>query len=560
MGTAAEKIFSEDGLYFIPLGGAEQFGVNLNTYVCNGEMLAVDCGIGFADESLPGIDLLLPDPAFIEDHGDDLKAFIITHAHEDHIGALAYVWERFQCPVYCSPFTAAILRKKFEEKGLRNKKIKVVQPGDTVQIGSFAVQFVAVSHSVPDTCSLIIKTPHGRVVHSGDWNLDPSPVTGKPTDASVFKAAGKEGVLAYIGDSTNAEVNGRSGSEADVSVGLEAEFRKCEGKIAVTMFSSNIGRVISILKAAKAADRQVGVIGRSLHRMIGCAYDCGLMDGLPAFVNEDDLGYLPDDKVVVIMTGSQGEFRAALAKAARGELRDFKLNRGDTVIFSARAIPGNDTAINNVKNNLSAGGVNIITPRDTKNIIHVSGHPCREEIAEMLHWVRPQVIVPVHGERVQLDAHAEFARECQVPLSLVPSNGSVIRLAPGIPEIIDHIPTAVLAVDQKRIISSTHQSIAARRKLQYTGAVHVSLAVDARGKVLGEPQFEMIGLLDFDNPGEEQIEDALADEIDDILEDMSWEDRLDDKFMTEELRIGIRHFCDHILGIKPKTTVHVLRV
>ena len=551
---------NDEGLFFIPLGGSEQFGVNLNTYISNGEMLAVDCGIGFADDRFPGIDLLLPDPKFLEDHRDDLKGIIITHAHEDHIGALAYLWERLQCPVYCSPFTAAILYKKFEERNLRNTKINTVELGDTVQIGSFSVQFVPVSHSVPDTCSLIISTPEGKVVHSGDWNLDPAPVTGEPTNENDFRKIGDEGVLAYIGDSTNAEVKGRSGSESDVSKGLEAEFKNCNGKIAVTMFSSNIGRVISIVKAAQACDRQVGVIGRSLHRMIGCARDCGLLKGLPDFVTEDDLVYMPDDKIVVIVTGSQGEYRAALAKIARGDFKDFSLKRNDTVIFSARAIPGNETQINQVKNNLSAGGVNVITPRDTKNIIHVSGHPCRDEIAEMLQWVRPQAVIPVHGERIQLEAQADFARECQVPHALVPSNGSVIRLAPGTPEIIDHIETDVLAVDQKRLIPSTHQSIAARRKLQYTGALHLSLALDARGELIGEPKLEILGLIDLKNPGEEQIEEKMNDEVLDILEDMTWEDRLDDKFMSEELRIGLRRFCDHLLGIKPKTTIHVLRV
>ncbi|HOO82078.1 MAG TPA: ribonuclease J [Alphaproteobacteria bacterium] len=559
--SVARDLMSQDGLFFIPLGGSEQFGVNLNVYVSDGQMLAVDCGIGFADDRFPGIDLLLPDPTFLEERREALKGLIITHAHEDHVGAVAYVWDRLQCPIYASPFTAAVLRKKLEEQNVRRVKIEIITPGVQVQIGAFGVHFVPVSHSVPDTCSLIIDTDHGKLVHSGDWNLDPAPVTGAATDAAIFKRAGEEGVLAYIGDSTNAEVDGRSGSESVVAKGLEAEFRKCDGKIAVTTFSSNIGRVISILKAAKACGRQVGVIGRSLHRMIGCAADCGLLDkNLPDFVSEEDLGYLPDDKVVVIVTGSQGEYRAALAKVARGVFKGFKLNKGDSVIFSARAIPGNEVSINQVKNNLSAAGVNIITPRDTKNIIHVSGHPCRDEIADMLRWVRPQVVVPVHGERVQLDAQAAFARDCQVPKALVPSNGSVIRLAPGNPEIVDHIETDILAVDQKRIVKATHQSIAARRKLQYTGAVHISLAVDARGKFLGDPKFEMLGLLDLDNPGEEQIEDKLYDEILDLLEELTFEERLDDHFIAEELRIGIRRFCDHTLGIKPKTTVHVLRV
>ena len=553
-------IFNEDGLFFVPLGGSEQFGVNLNVYICNGEMLAVDCGIGFADERFPGIDLLLPDPAFIEQHLDALKGIIITHAHEDHIGALAYMWERLKCPIYASPFTAAVLRKKFAEKNIRKASIHIIAPRASAKIGAFEAQFVPVSHSVPDTCSLIINTPHGRIVHSGDWNLDPAPVVGEPTDEALLKEAGNAGVLAYVGDSTNAEVDGRSGSEADVAKGLEAEFKKCKGKIAVTTFSSNIGRIVSIVKAAEACDRKVGVIGRSLHRMIGCAYECGMLDDIPDFIDEDDFGYLPDDKIVVIVTGSQGEYRAALAKIARGDFRNFSLNRNDTVIFSARAIPGNEVAINQVKNNLSGAGVEVITPRDTKKIIHVSGHPCRDEIAQMLQWVRPQILIPVHGERMQLDAHAAFAAECQIPQAIVPSNGSVIQLAPGKASLIDHVETDVLAVDQKRIINANHGSITERRKLQYSGTVHASIVVDGRGEMVTEPKLETVGLLDFDNSGEEQVEDRLFDHLLDKFEDMSFEDRQDDEHIAEKLRIAARRFCDQTLGIKPKTTIHVLRV
>ncbi|MGB0719445.1 MAG: ribonuclease J [Bdellovibrionales bacterium] len=554
--------FDDDALYFIPLGGSEEFGVNLNVYVTRGQMLAIDCGIGFADERYPGIDLLLPDPAFLEENQDALQGLIITHAHEDHIGAVAHLWERLACPIYATPFTAAVLRKKFEERNLRRVKIHLLEPSQDEAIGCFRITPLAVSHSVPQAVSLVIETDADtRVVHSGDWNLDPAPVTGAPTSADDFKAIGDRGVLAYIGDSTNAQVDGFSGSESDVQKGLEAEFKTCKGRIAVTMFSSNIGRVISIARAAAANDRQVGVIGRSLHRMIACARECGYMDDIPDFVSEEDLGYLPHDKCVMIVTGSQGEYRAALAKIARGDHRSVTLSRGDAVIFSARAIPGNERDINVVKNNLSAAGIRIVTPDDTGNKIHVSGHPCREEIAQMLSWVRPKAVIPVHGERVQLEAQAAYAAACQIAHTVVPANGSVIRLnGKDGPEVIHHIPAGVLALDQKRIISVDHQSIVARRKLQFTGALHVSLALDSKGRVLGHPQFDMLGLIDLDNPGEEQIEDNLAQEIDDLIEDMTRQERLDDHFVAEELRIGLRRFCFHVLGIKPKTTVHVLRV
>lgn len=549
-----------EALYFTPLGGSEQFGVNLNAYMTQDQILAVDCGLGFADERFPGIDLLLPDPTFLEERQELLEGLIITHAHEDHIGAVARLWERLRCPIYAMPFTAEVLRSKLREAGLKRVRIEVVQENEIVEIGAFKVQFVPVAHSIPDACSLIIETDQGRVVHSGDWNLDPSPVLGPPTDKKQFQEAGKAGVLAYIGDSTNAEVGGRAGSEADVEKGLEKEFRECTGKIAITIFSSNVGRVISIVRAAQKCGRDVGIIGRSLHKMVGAARSCGYMDNVPELLNEEELGYLPDDKVVMIVTGSQGEYRSALARISRGDHRDVSLHKGDTVIFSSREIPGNEREINAVKNNLTAAGIDVITPRDTTNTIHVSGHPCQEEIADMLGWVRPDIIIPVHGERAQLDAHAKFARDCQVKKTIVPVNGAIIKLAPGEPETVDHVEAGLLAVDQKRIIPSTHHSIVARRKLQYTGTIHASVVLDARGEIMGEPMVKTLGLIDEEDSAEIQIHDRLHDEVLGLIDDMTWEERLDDQFVSEELRIGLRRFMYHTLGIKPKTTIHVIRV
>ncbi len=548
--------FLNEGLHFVPLGGSEQFGVNLNVYTCDGDLLAVDCGIGFADEYHPGIDLLLPDPAFIEKNSKNLKALIITHAHEDHVGAVHYLWKRFQCPIYTTPFTAVVLEEKFKEISVTNAPITVVQPLDWIKIGKFRVQFIPVSHSIPDTSSLLIETPHGQVLHSGDWNLDPKPVIGSVTNEAAFKAAGDEGIIAYVGDSTNAEVPGRSGSESVIEKGLEEEFRKCHGRVAVTIFSSNIGRIISIARAAQNVGRQVGVVGRSLHKMIEAAQRCGYIKKIPDFLSEGDIYDHSPNKLVLLVTGSQGEPRSALAKIARGEFRDVELGPGDTVIFSARPIPGNERKINDVKNNLSAGGVRVVTPSDTDAPIHVSGHPARDEIADMYSWVRPKVVIPVHGERMQLEAQAKFA-ESKGIASIVPSNGSIIRLAPGKPEIVDHIETGLLAVDQKRIITANHGSISERRKLQYSGVIHVSVAVDKGGKLLGKPKIDAVGLFD---ESESKILDDLYNEVEEILDDMIWEERVNDHFLAEELRIGLRRFIVHLLGIKPKTTVHVIRV
>jgi ribonuclease J len=549
-----------EGLYFIPLGGCEQFGVNLNVYACDGEYIAVDCGIGFTGGAMPGIDIMLPDPAFLAERKKSLKALIITHAHEDHIGAVAHLWKYLQCPIYTTPFTAGVLSEKFKDNNLKNVPVTVCAPGKVVKMGKFSVNFVPVSHSIPDSCALFIETPHGNVLHSGDWNLDPTPMAGYTTDPATFKSIGDQGVVAYIGDSTNAEVPGVAGTEADIEAGLIKEFKKCRGRIGITIFSSNIGRIISIAKAAKACGRQVGVVGRSLHRMIGVAEKMGYLKGVPQFLSEQEAGLLSGERVVMIVTGSQGEPRSALAKISRGEFRDVKLGKGDTVIFSSRPIPGNESNINAIKNNLIASHVRVVTASTTDSLIHVSGHPCRDEIKTMFEWVRPNVVIPVHGERTQLDAQRQLAKDCGIHDSIVPNNGSVIRLAPGKAEIIDHVPTGVLAVDQKRLISGNHASIYDRKKLQLSGAVHVALALDSKGQVLGEPRLDTVGLLDLNHDPDLKIEDKIYEEIYGLLEECTPEELRDDGFVEEEIRIGLRRYVFHVLGIKPKTTVHVIRV
>ncbi len=550
-----------DDLYFIPLGGSEQFGVNFNLYAYKGRWLGIDLGLGFADHRLPGIDIVLPDPVFLEDQRDDVEALIVTHAHEDHVGAVPYLWPRLKCPVYCTKFTALVLKKKIEEyPDSRDMDIRIVEPGETVKMGPFKVHFVHVAHSIPDSCSVVIETEEGRVVHSGDWNLDPAPVVGATTDEASFRKFGKEGVLAYIGDSTNSGVPGRAGSEQDAEKGLEEVFRECPGRIAVTTFSSNIGRIQSVCKAAEACGRSVAVIGRSMHSMIAAARECGYLNDVREFLSEEDINELPADQQVLIVTGSQGEARAALAKIARGEMRGITLSRGDTVIFSARPIPGNEKEIDDVKNNLAAAGIQVIGTGDTEHVIHVSGHPCRDEVVDMYSWTRPELVVPVHGERIQLEAQAELARKCQISQVIVPSNGSVIRLKKGQSGIIDHVPTGLLGVESGRLLPTDHPAILERRKLSYAGAVHISVALDKRGELAGRPRVTTLGLIDRENEKEKRLEDDLCDEIEDILADMERGDRKDDHFVHEELRIGARRFVNMVMGIKPKATVHIIRV
>lgn len=553
--------FKKEELYFIPLGGAEQFGVNLNVYGYQNKWLAIDCGLGFADEKFPGVDILLPDPAFVEERKKDLLGLIITHAHEDHIGAVAHLWPRLRCPIFASPFTAAVLRRKLSENNqCRDAEVIEVSANESITLKPFRITFTPVTHSVPQTAALFIETDVGNIVHSGDWNLDPAPTIDKPTDPEPFKKFGEKGVLAYIGDSTNAEVDGVSGSEDDVEKGLEAVFRECGGRIAVTIFASNIGRLRSICLAAQATGRQVALMGRSLHNMVAAANDCGYLKDVPKFVDEDDLGYLPDDKVVLIVTGSQGEARAQLARIARGEHQEITFKQGDTVIFSARPIPGNEREIIEVKNNLAASKVRVISPRETKHCIHVSGHPARDEITQMLQWVKPNTVIAVHGERTMLEAHAQLARDLQVPNAIVPNNGSVIRLYPATPQVVDHVETGLLAVEPGRIIDAGHQAIVQRRKLQYSGTVHATLVMNARGNLVADPQISTVGLIDPEDKDGQKFEEDIIDEIEDILADMTREELYDDKFVSEEMRIGIRRFVQHRLSIKPKTTIHLVRV
>lgn len=548
----------KDGLYFLPLGGSEQFGVNLNAYIAKGKIFIVDCGLGFADERFPGIDLLLPDPAFLEDHKDDIVGMFITHAHEDHIGAVAHLWDRLRCDLYASRFTANILERKLMDNDVRRANVHVVAMDQPFSLGPFTITALPVAHSIPDACALLVESCDTRILHSGDWNLDPAPVIGARTEKERFSKIGPVDV--YIGDSTNSNVNGRAGSESEVADGLASVMEPLNGRVFVTTFSSNIGRLVSIARAAEKAGRSVAIVGRSMHRMWSAAIECGLIpDDVPAFIDEADLDMVPDDQLLIICTGSQGESRAALSRISRGDHPAVQSKPGDAVIFSARTIPGNEVAINEIINNFVASGVGVITPRDTKKVIHVSGHPCRDEILDMWSWAKPKAIIPVHGERTQLDAHANLAHEAQINDVIVPSNGSLIRLTGEI-EVIDHVPAGVLAVDQKRIIQAHHPSISQRRKLQYTGTAFVSLALSEKGKMVAQPELETVGLIDNRCEEDLKLEDDLYDHILDMVDDMRRADLKDDEFVAEQIRIGVRRYCNKILGLRPKTIVHVLRV
>ena len=396
-------------LAFLPLGGTGEIGMNFNLYRYGGKYLAIDCGIGFGGNELPEAEIIMPDPAFIAERRDRLLGLIITHAHEDHVGAVAHLWRQLRCPIWTTPFTAAVLRRKLGEAQLVNEvKIHVIPPGGSFDIEPFRLQFIRVAHSTPEAQAVAIRTPAGLVVHTGDWKLDPHPMVGPPTDEAAFAALGDEGVLAMVCDSTNALVEGHSGSEGEVRRSLATLVRGLTGRVVVTCFASNVARVESVALAARDAGRSVALVGRSLRNLDAAARETGYLSTLPPFISEDRADDVPDDNLLILITGSQGEARSALSRVAMDTHPNLSLGEGDTVIFSSRMIPGNERAIGTVQDNLVRRGVRVMT--DDDHMVHVSGHPARDELRKLYKLVRPQFAVPVHGEWRHLSAHARWPR------------------------------------------------------------------------------------------------------------------------------------------------------
>ena len=548
-------------LVFVPLGGVGEIGMNLSLYgygPMKKDWLAVDCGVAFAGPELPGVDLIMPDTRFIEAQRKQLKGLVITHAHEDHIGAIADLWPRLQCPVYATPFAAAMLEaKRFAEPGAPKVPVHVVRPGERIKLDPFEVEMVAVAHSIPESTSLAIRTPLGTVIHTGDWKIDPEPVLGDRTDAARFKAIGDEGVLALIGDSTNAVRDGTSPSETDVATELAKIIGAAEGRVAVTTFASNVARIRSVAQAALACDRQVVLVGRAMERVVTIAREQGMLDGLPPFVGAESYGYLPRDKVVAILTGSQGEPRAALARVANDEHPEVTLTSGDTVIFSSRTIPGNEKAVGAIVNGLVKQGMKIITDRD--GLVHVSGHPRRGELEQMYGWVRPAIAIPVHGEALHLADHAALARRMGVKDVLLASDGDVIRLAPGTPDVVDAIPAARLFKDGMLLVEEAARVVPERRKLGFAGIVSVAFALDDKGHLVGDIELDMAGIPETDLSGED-LGDLVADAILDCIETLPKARRRDPEAVRESVVRTIRSTLNGRWGKKPMCHVLVITV
>jgi ribonuclease J len=485
----------EKGLYFVPLGGSGEIGMNLNLYAYRDQWLMLDCGVTFGDEEHAGVDVIMPDPAFIVERRDKLLGIVATHAHEDHIGAIPYLWPQLQCPIWATPFTASLLRAKLSEAGLAGKvTINVVPMSGRFEIGPFELELVTLTHSIPEPNAVAIRTPVGTVLHTGDWKLDPDPLVGDVTDEEALIRIGDEGVLAMVGDSTNALVNGTSGSEGDLRETLTELIGRYQGRVAVACFASNVARLSTIAHAARAHGRDVALIGRSLWRMDKAARENGYLADVPRFLTEDEAGYVPSDRILLICTGSQGEPRAALARIAREDHPHIVLEEGDAVIFSSRIIPGNEKAISRLQNGLVRLGVELVTTDD--HFVHVSGHPCRAELVRMYQMVRPRVAIPVHGEARHLTAHAELAMECQVNDALIIENGDVVRLDAQGATIEGQVSSGRIGSDGRRLLPINGSVLQQRKRVGNQGAVVGTVIVDRGGGLVAPPQITMIGLVE----------------------------------------------------------------
>jgi ribonuclease J len=549
-----------DELVFLPLGGAGEIGMNLNLYGYgppgNETWMMVDLGVTFSDGAIPGVDVIMPDPGFIVERRDRLAGLVLTHAHEDHLGAVPYLWERLRCPIYATPFAISILRRKLTETTFANQvEIIEVPLGGRFTLGPFDMELITLTHSIPEPNAIAIRTGLGTVLHTGDWKFDPMPVVGAVSDEAALRKLGDDGVLAMVCDSTNVFVPGESGSEADLEATLAKLIGKCRQRVAVTCFATNVARLETISRAAKANGRDVVVAGRSLRRIEDASRENGYLASVPAFLDEEDAGHIPADKVLIVCTGSQGEPRAALARIAAGEHGNVTLGDGDTVIFSSRIIPGNEAAIGRLHNALVGRGIRVVSTED--DIVHVSGHPARGELVRMYQLVRPSIAVPVHGELRHMVEHAALAQDCQVPHAIVAENGAVVRLAPGEPSIVATVPTGRLAADGNRLVRLDGELVRRRTRAMWHGSATVTVVINGAGGLAREPQLSTTGLLDA---GDDAVERVVRDAARVAVEALPGKRRADDEQLKEAVRLAVRRAFNESVAKKPVTTVHLVRI
>ena len=553
---------SSDQLVFVPLGGLGEIGMNAALYGFGPEgrrkWILVDCGLSFAGPEAPGVDIVLPDLRYIIEERANLLGIVITHAHEDHIGALAALWPSLRAPVYCTPFAAGLLgTRRLSEPGAPKVEINVVPQGGRITLGPFDIEFVPVAHSIPESNALAIRTPAGLLVHTGDWKIDPTPRVGLPTDEKRLRELGEEGVLALICDSTNVMREGISPSVADVAAKLKELVQSAPGRVAVTTFASNVARLRAVAEAAMANEREVVVVGRAMERVIDVARECGYLDGIPGFRPVDAYGYLPRDKVVALLTGSQGEPRAALSRIAADDHPEIALSPGDRVIFSSRTIPGNEKSVGNILNALARDNIEIIT--DRTHLVHVSGHPRREELARLYGWLKPQIAIPAHGEDLHLAEHESFARSLGVRHVLRAGNGDVVAISGDGARKADEAPHGRLYQDGSLLVNALEKTIQERRRLSFAGMVSVAVAVDEKGGIAGEPEIAILGLPPRTQDGTD-FDEYVADTVAELLDGIPEARRRDPEALRNALERGVRSAVNEEWGKKPLVHALVIEV
>ena len=556
---------NKDEFVFLPLGGSGEIGMNLNLFgfgpAHKRQWIIIDIGVTFGNAQTPGIDIIMPDIAFLEEGNGELLGIVLTHAHEDHMGALARLWPRLKCPVYATPFTMFLVRDRLAEVGLLGEvELNPIELKSRFNIGPFDLEMITLTHSIPEPNAVAIRTPAGLVLHTGDWKIDADPQIGEPVDAAALKALGDEGILAMICDSTNVFSPGFAGSEAGVRTELTKLISEYDGRgVAVASFASNVARLESVMMAARENNRSVCLVGRSMHRMVGAAKAIGLLDGVGGLLEETEAMNMPQGNVLYLCTGSQGEPRAALSRIAAGDHRNIKFSKGDVVIFSSKIIPGNDIGIFALQNALAEEGIDIVTEKDRD--IHVSGHPCRGELAQMYEWARPKYAIPVHGERRHLIEHARLARELGVKKAIAPHNGEMILIGDNGPQVIDIVPNGRLHQDGNVIVNAMDDGLRLRRKMAYAGHIAISLVVNSKGQLLAGPDCHITG---FPHGRNDVYLDAMIDDVGDEAEaafnSLSRNGKLDEDVIEDRIRSRIKKMVKQHTGKRPVVVVSAHKV
>ena len=551
----------KEELLFCPLGGSGEIGMNLNLYAYgkpeNQKWIIIDVGVTFADDSVPGIDLIYPDPGFIVDKKDDVLGIILTHAHEDHIGAIAHIWPKLKCNIYATPFTAVLVREKFKEKKIDiTSNLKIVELNGTLNLDPFKIEFVTLTHSILEPNGLKINTPAGTVLHTGDWKCDPNPLIGNKIDESKLKKIGDEGVLAMICDSTNVFSMGRSGSEMDVRKNMLNIIENLKKRIIVTSFASNVARMESVFYCAEKTGRQIALVGRSMHRIFKAARECGYLKNVIDPIDPRDAKNIGREKIIYLCTGSQGEPMGAMMRIANYVHPDVFIEKGDSVIFSSKIIPGNEKKLYKLHNQLVREGIEVIS--EENEFIHVSGHPNREDLKDMYNWVRPKSIIPVHGEHRHMIEHIKFAKEMQIPYTVKVENGDIVKLHPGEkPEVFDRAPSGRLYVDGNIAVEEDSRSIKERRNISANGILDVTILVTPKGNIHNKPILNYSGL-PIDNDEDYQYE--LENIIEKTTRTFSLNNQNQKENIIDAIKISCRKITKEITGKKPVTKIKLIRI